>query len=94
MPDPLTQQLAAKIAQKGPRNGPPSTMTRPPEPPEKKVDVAAEAKMLFESWKPTTDEGKRYKEELGTLVGGGVGPEELGAGPALGPGPGAGPLPV
>lgn len=89
MPDPLTQQLAAKIAQKGPQ--PPATMTKPPE---KKVDVAVEAKMLFESWKPTTDEGKRYKEELGALVGGGAGPEEIEAGPGPGPLPGAGPLPV
>jgi len=71
---------------KGPQ--PPATMTKPPEPPEKKVDVAAEAKMLFNSWKPTTDEGKRYKEELGALVGGGAGPEELG------PEPGPGPLPA
>ena len=73
--DPLTQQLAAKIAQKGPKEGPPATMTKPPE---KAPDIASEAKMLVASWKPTTDEGKRYKDALAALVGGGV---EEAAGP-------------
>jgi len=71
MPDPLTEKLAAKIVQKGPQ--PPATLTKPPEGP---PDVAAGAQKLFQSWQPTTDEGKRYKEELGSLLGAPVpGPE-------------------
>lgn len=69
MADMLTEKLAAKIASKP--SGPPKTMTEPAEKEPPPVP-AAKVQGLIDAWKPTTDEGKQYLDDLKGLLGGGA----------------------
>jgi hypothetical protein len=79
MADPITEQFALKALEKGPM--PPGILAKGPKAPKEKP-LDQKVSDLFSSWEPTTDEGKRYKQELGALTGGG--PLEAMEGPPIG----------